>query len=81
MKKTTLRRCPFCGGNASIRQISIGNTFDGWTDTWRVECANCGASPSRYGFNSLIKRDKDDNIVVEADGRISAIDSWNNRPF
>ena len=32
-----LKQCPFCGGEARIREVSIGDSYDGFT----VECGNC----------------------------------------
>lgn len=78
--KDELKRCPFCGGNAILKRVSItvscsSNVYD----TWRVECSNCGATPMRNGYDSIVTRDRDDRLVIERDGRVAAIECWNNR--
>ena len=78
--KDELKRCPFCGGNAILKQVSItvgcsNNVYD----TWRVECYNCGATPMRNGYDSIVTRDINDHLVIERDGRAAVIECWNNR--
>jgi len=34
---TELKPCPFCGGEAIVRETSIGDDYNGFT----VECKNC----------------------------------------
>lgn len=63
MNDETLRKCPFCGGDASVRTF---RTFDervsGIRDKYYVECCTCGVNAPITSF------DKD-----------RAIAAWNRR--
>ena len=76
---TKLKRCPFCGGDASLIQVTGGTKLNPATITNRyiVRCNKCDmASPC---FDSNIWQDKNGEVHVDANGAELAIGAWNMR--
>ena len=65
-----LKRCPFCGGEASRWRLSERNK-DGYTDSVFIRCNNCYASTKKIEFDASIH--KNDSEYEEAEK------AWNTR--
>ena len=44
MSNTELKKCPFCGGNADIKNIQKKSLLRGVFNTFYVKCKVCSAS-------------------------------------
>ena len=78
MSNSIIKKCPFCGGEGVIQKINTGLHGGKWTDSLRVVCKDCGASRRDY-YESVITRDAYGEIIIEKDGRVAAIENWNER--
>ena len=71
-----LKPCPFCGGEANIKNMDL-HTRDGSIRAyWRVKCSKC---QTEKGYTSIYCLRDDDTLFVAFDGRKRAIDAWNRR--
>lgn len=70
MNEEKLKRCPFCGGSASV-QSTI--TEEGCIYTF-VECGTCGAQAQRYG-----SYDNTNESKWKEETKEQAIKAWNKR--
>ena len=76
----SLKRCPFCGGKATLKRLSNGlkscpNTTI--IDEWKVECNNkCCYTQN---FNDVIFHADNGEVVVEHNGAAEAAAAWNTR--
>lgn len=79
--KTELKPCPFCGGEARLKQIVSSNGEGRFIEVWRVQCHDCDATFNRYGFESIFYRNDEGEFIFEKDGRAEAVEVWNKRAF
>ena len=72
--------CPFCGGEAELRQITSGCSNGHPArikNNYTVKCMCCGASSPV--FESDIYQDRDGTIYFEKNGAVDASEFWNRR--
>ncbi len=68
--KTQLKPCPFCGGNAILKDYGIG------TGGYMISCSNrCGVLMTGGGKNGNKGRGKE----IHEEIRIAVIQNWNRR--
>lgn len=73
-----LKPCPFCGGEAEIKQVNLGlNDENAFIDSWLVECSQCKARTQWYGGE--FTRDTDGSVRFLKNGRNEAVNDWNRR--
>ena len=78
MKTPELKPCPFCGGEAEMR--NDGLILDGLSTfytTWRIKCITCGASvKAQRGTFSF---EKDGKLIETNDAKYMIATAWNRR--
>ena len=74
-----LKPCPFCGGEAILKQTAYG-TNNGYARMgFRFECQKCGATaPGSHG-EVLVALSTNTSIYCAKDDRGKAIEAWNRR--
>lgn len=75
-----LKRCPFCGGKAILRnteQDYAGDILIKVKNAYVVGCENCNIFTRT--FKSCIWQGEDGKVHVDANGAEEAINAWNRR--
>ena len=71
-----LKPCPFCGGEATIREFACGSTGNGeFSASYEVGCNDCKIKFLRESKFSLING----HPVFSKNGYDECIDAWNRR--
>ena len=71
-----LKPCPFCGGEATIREFACGSAGNGWfSASYEVGCKDCKIKFLRESKFSLING----HPVFSKNGYDECIDAWNRR--
>jgi hypothetical protein len=75
-----LKKCPFCGSEATLVRKSSSYTANPTTimDKWVVECDNTNCDAYTAG-SSKIYQNEEGEIIVDANGAEIAIAKWNMR--
>lgn len=68
--KNNLKKCPFCGGEAKIKQMTFDGGMDGCYVDWIVSCTVCRATIDRPADNFYGRK-----VCTEED----VIRDWNKR--
>ena len=69
-KEKRMKKCPFCGGKASIATNC---------NSYRVFCVNCGATTKRFKANDPVSDLKSFLCGDENTASALAIEAWNKR--
>lgn len=79
LKKTKLKPCPFCGGEAVyiIYKNYIRVTAHEWQ--FGIKCTNCMIELPMRDFIVTVDMNSNGEIVVTEDERGKAADMWNRR--
>ena len=71
-----LKPCPFCGGEATIREFACGSTGNGgFSASYEVGCKDCKIKFLRESKFSLING----HPVFSKNGYEECINAWNRR--
>jgi Lar family restriction alleviation protein len=70
----TLKKCPFCGGEAKIKRREGGDERNGYPVDIQVECQECPAVGRTYVYYPF----QTDGLSIE-DATAKAVAYWNKR--
>ena len=73
-----LKRCPFCGGNPTLRRCSTGTKGLKFLAGYEVKCDFCRMAQTKQ-FETVFDFELNGEVVFEKDGRKEAIEAWNRR--
>lgn len=79
-----LKRCPFCGGRAELRNSGIAECRDKHNGDlitrWEVVCTICGIKKDGGASEYFFRNDETLELANTLfDGRTKAIEAWNRR--
>ena len=74
--KAELKKCPFCGGGAYLRQYYYGYVADGARPYYGCRCLKCGVSGREFVGESPYV---DGHEQLDDMARRKAIEAWNTR--
>lgn len=76
MEKVELKSCPFCGGQATMREYSCGHGGNGeFSASYEVKCSECGIKFNRESRFRLINGQS----VFSVNGYDECVEAWNRR--
>lgn len=74
MKETTLKPCPFCGGEAELRRTTV--YLDGAV---QIHCTQCNVHTPKRLINHLAYRGGEQIYITETMAIEKATNDWNRR--
>ena len=74
-----LKPCPFCGGEAGVRIISMGGSGTGGNVHFKIQCKGCGATATSTTYVAMGKLGKGLEMEFAGTAMEKATEDWNWR--